>query len=70
MAQDETITYTQAKHVFNNAELKKDIVLQIDKINVPVFRKHLSEMIKRKESGKRFASRLLNNNQLKVIRIE
>jgi len=70
MSKDETFTYQQAKYIFNTAELKQDIVLDIDCNNVATFRKHLSEMIKRKESAKRFASRLLNNNQIKVIRIE
>ncbi len=70
MSTDQTYTYQQAKHVFNTAQLKQDIILDIEQNNVATFRKHLSEMIKRKESYKRFASRLLNNNQIKVIRIE
>ena len=70
MAMDKTYTYQQAKHVFNNAVLKDKIILDIEQDNFKIFRKHLSEMIKRKESTKRFSSRLLNNNQIKVYRIE
>jgi hypothetical protein len=66
---NETSTYKKAKEIFNTAELKKDLVLDIEAINVPIFRKHLSEMIKRQDSPKRFVSRLLNKNQIKVIRI-
>lgn len=70
MARDETYTYQQAKHIFNDAELKADVIITLDHLHAAIFRKHLSEMIKRKQSTKRFTSRLLNNNQIKVIRIE
>lgn len=70
MAANETGTYQQAKEVLNSAILKDDIVINIPANDVKIFRKHLSELIKRQQSGKRFTSRLLNNNQLKVIRIE
>ena len=70
MAKDETYTYSQAKHIFNNAELKADIIIDMQHSYAATFRKHLSEMIKRQQSGKRFTSRLLNNNRIKVIRIE
>lgn len=70
MANDITYTYQWAKDVFINAPLKTDIILDIPEGNISTFRKHLSEMIKRKQSNKRFASRLLNEKQIKVIRIE
>ena len=70
MATDTTGTYQQAKYVLNSAILKDDIILNIPADDVKIFRKHLSELIKRQQSGKRFTSRLLNKNQLKVIRIE
>ena len=70
MATNQTYTYEQAKGVFESAPLKEDIIIKVDKLNVHIFRKHLSELIKRKQSPKRFTSRLLKNNQLKVIRIE
>ena len=69
MATDLTGTYQQAKEVFSDAVLKRDLIIDIDAGNVRIFRKHLSELIKRNESNKRFTSRLLENNQLKVIRI-
>jgi len=70
MATDTTGTYQQAKHILSNAVLKDDIIINITSNDVKIFRKHLSELIKRQQSGKRFTSRLLNNNQLKIIRIE
>jgi len=70
MATNQTYTYQQAKDVLNSAILKEDIVLNIDSKHVNIFRKHLSELIKRQQSSKRFTSRLLKNNQLKVIRID
>ena len=71
MANNETHTYSLAKDIFNNAALKEDILLSIEAANVSIFRKHLSEMIKRKESNKRFTTRfVLNKNKLKIIRIE
>lgn len=70
MAADQTATYQQAKYAFNSIGLNDNEVLYIDADNYKIFRKHLSEMIKRKESSKRFASRSLNKNQIKVFRIE
>jgi hypothetical protein len=67
MAIDETYTYTQAKNVFDTLDLFETALIKVK--NVPIFRKHLSEMIKRKESEKRFTT-TLNKNQLEVIRIK
>lgn len=70
MASNITNTYDKAKELFNYAELKQDCFIDVHPDNVATLRKHLSEMIKRKESGKRFTSRLLDNNQLLVVRIK
>jgi hypothetical protein len=70
MAKDSTGTYQQAKSVLDGARLKQDIVIDIPEQDVKIFRKHLSELIKRRKINTRFASRILNKNQLKVIRIE
>jgi len=73
MSRDETYTYQQAKHVFNSLDLFKTINITIDNTNTKsmrIFRKHLSEMIKRKQSEKRFTTTSLNKNQIEVIRIK
>jgi len=69
MATDLTGTYQQAKDVFNNAGLKDDVIISIDYGNVKIFRKHLSELIKRSGSNKRFTTRIIDNDNLKIIRI-
>ena len=68
MATNETYTYQQAKQVFCDLDLFESITLNVQ--SVSIFRKHLSEMIKRKASDKKFSSSLLDKNQLEVIRIK
>ncbi len=70
MAINETNTYQQAKDVLNSLNLKQDTTIDIDSNNVKIFRKHLSELIKRQQLPYKFASRLLDNNQLMIIRIK
>jgi len=70
MANDETGTYQQAKHIFSSMNLHDVATINIDKCYVSIFRKHLVEMQKRNQSAQRFATRKLNNNQLKITRIE
>jgi hypothetical protein len=70
MAKDSTGTYQQAKSVLDGARLKQDIVIDIPEQDVKIFRKHLSELIKRQQLPYKFASRLLDNNQLMIIRIK
>lgn len=69
MAQDTTNTYQQAKTIFNSLGLKEDTFLDIDEINVKLFRKHLSEMIKRQGSSNRYATRYVGE-KVKVVRIQ
>lgn len=70
MASDITGTYTQAKHVFNTLNLHGYTIIDIDIDYWKIFRKHLVEMQKRNKSSIRFATRKVNNNQLKITRIE
>lgn len=70
MATDTTGTYSQAKHVFNSLGLHSYTVIDIDRDYWKIFRKHLVEMQKRHQSPVRFATRSLNNYQLKITRIE
>jgi hypothetical protein len=71
MAANKTYTYQLAKDIFNTASLKEDNYLSIYPEHISIFRKHLSELIKRKQSNARFTSRyLLDKNQLLVIRIK
>ena len=69
MAQDKTATYQLAKNVFTTLGLKDDVFLDINQGDVKIFRKHLSEMIKRQQSPNKYATRLMNN-RVKVIRIQ
>lgn len=70
MAEDITGTYKQAKEVFNTLSLKQDVIINIDADYIKIFRKHLSELIRRKHSAIRFTTRKLNKKQLRVIRID
>lgn len=69
MAYDTTNTYQQAKTIFNSLGLKEDTELDIPETDIKIFRKHLSEMIKRQQSGNRYATRFVGN-RVKVIRIQ
>lgn len=69
MAYDKSNTYQLAKNVFNTLGLKEDLNLSIPKNDVKLFRKHLSEMIKRQESGNRYATRS-TGDLVKVVRIQ
>lgn len=68
MANDITGTYQQAKDVFNTLSLHE--VATITTTDKAIFRKHLVEMQKRKQSNKRFATRNNGNNSVKITRIE
>jgi predicted nucleic acid-binding protein len=68
MANDITGTYQQAKDVFNTLALHE--VATITTTDKAIFRKHLVEMQKRKQSNKRFATRNNGNNSVKITRIE
>lgn len=69
MAEDISNTYQQAKTIFNTLGLKEDILLAIEQSNIKLFRKHLSEMIKRQQSGNRYATRLIGD-KVKIVRIQ
>lgn len=68
MASNITNTYQQAKEIFNSISLFDTTIIKVK--NASIFRKHLSEMIKRQKSDKKFTSTLLDKNQLEVIRIK
>lgn len=69
MAKNQTNTYEMAKQVFDTLGFREDIVLPLFMPNARIFRKHLSEMVRRQKSSKKFASRLVAEG-LKVVRIE
>lgn len=69
MAQNITNTYQIAKLVFDTLGHKEDMILDIQAENLPLFRKHLSEMIKRQNSSFKYATRLIGN-KVKVFRIQ
>jgi len=69
MAQNITNTYHFAKEVFNTLGLKEDVLLDIPIDTMKVFRKHLSEMIKRQQSSNKYATRVFGN-KIKVVRIQ
>lgn len=69
MAQDITNTYGIAKQVFTTLGLKEDTFVSVPKEHIKVFRKHLSEIIKRQKSNNRYASRYVDNG-VKIIRIQ
>jgi hypothetical protein len=57
-----TDTYSQAKQVFDTLGVKEEIVLPIQRDNIRLFRKHLSEMIKRRQSTNRYATRVVKDD--------
>ena len=57
-----TDTYSQAKQVFDTLGVKEEVVLPIPKENIRLFRKHLSEMIKRRQSTNRYATRVMKDD--------
>jgi hypothetical protein len=69
MAHNKTETYQKAKNVFTTLGLKEDVYLDIRQDDIKIFRKHLSEMIKRQQSANKYATRLIND-RVKVIRIQ
>lgn len=68
MANDTTGTYQQAKDIFNGLSLHEYCTIKVS--NKATFRKHLVEMQKRKASSKRFATRNMGKNSIKITRIE
>lgn len=69
MSQNKTNTYQLAKEVFDTLGLKEDSLLDVSSDNLRIFRKHLSEMIKRKESTNKYATRVFGKKVI-VIRIQ
>ena len=69
MAHNETNTYQYAKQVFTTLALNDKVTLPIPEDNLKIFRKHLSEMIKRKHSSNLYASRMMGDG-LMVVRIQ
>ena len=70
---DKSTTYQQAKDIYFNAKIMQDNTISIDTTDSTIvrnFRKHLSEFEYRQQQGKRFTSRILDNNQLLVLRIK
>lgn len=70
MAHNQTNTYQVAKTIFQTLGLKEDTYIQIPKEDIKLFRKHLSEMIKRQQSSNKYATRDAGSSGVKVIRIE
>ncbi len=68
MANDITGTYQQAKDIFNGLSLHDIATIEVS--NKATFRKHLVEMQKRQQSNKRFATRNIDKNSIKITRIE
>lgn len=68
MANDITGTYQQAKDIFNGLSLHDIAIIKVS--NKATFRKHLVEMQKRQQSCKRFATRNIDTDKLKITRIE
>ena len=54
--------YSQAKQIFDTLAIKEEIVLPIQRDSIKLFRKHLSEMIKRRQSTNRYASRVVKDD--------
>lgn len=59
---DSTQTYSQAKQVFDTLGIKEEVVLPIQRDAIKLFRKHLSEMIKRRQSTNRYATRVVKDD--------
>jgi pyrimidine operon attenuation protein/uracil phosphoribosyltransferase len=70
MAHNQTNTYQVAKTIFQTLALKEDTYIDIPKEDIKLFRKHLSEMIKRQQSTNKYATRDAGLSGVKVIRIE
>ena len=70
MSKDITGSYAKAKDVFLSLEFGNQEVISINDDHLKIFRKHLSEFIKRKNSDKLFYSRQLGKNRVLVGRIK
>lgn len=70
MAHNQSNTYQSAKIIFQTLGLKEDTYISIPKEDIKLFRKHLSEMIKRQQSSNKYATRDAGASGIKVIRIE
>ena len=69
MSKNTTNTYQSAKEVFDTLGFKEQITIDISERHIPIFRKHLAEMVKRKGSQNRYATRALGSS-LMIIRIQ
>jgi len=69
MSKDVTGTYQLAKDAYNRLSVNKKVYYQLDKTHSQLFRKHLLEMVKRKNSGEKYVTRC-DGLQLMVMRIE
>jgi hypothetical protein len=69
MSTNTTNTYSIAKHIFDTLGLKEDTIVPVPPANLKIFRKHLSEMIRRQKSNNKYATRLAGDS-VKVIRIQ
>ena len=71
MSKNETGTYQQAKHIYFNADVMQDIIINITGSNiVRIFRKHLTEFEYRNKQGKQFTSKILDESRVLVKRIK
>jgi hypothetical protein len=69
MSTDQTNTYQQAKQVFLTLGFREDTSVDIPEHHLKIFRKHLSEMVKRQKSSNKYATRA-ENGKVFIVRIQ
>lgn len=70
MAYNTTNTYQYAKQIFETLGVKEDIVINISVEYKAIFRKHLSEIVRRQQSANRYTTRQISENSMMVVRIK
>lgn len=60
MAQNYTNTYGVAKHIYQSLEVNNNVDIDIEIEHIKIFRKHLSEIIRRQKSSNKYITRVEN----------
>lgn len=69
MSKNKTGTYQLAKDVYNSLSVNEKVFYTLDKFRSRIFRKHLSEMTKRKKTANKYVTRFDGKN-IMIMRIE
>lgn len=69
MAHNFTNTYGMAKHIYQSLELNANVDIDIEIAHIKIFRKHLSEIVRRQKSSNKYITRM-ENGAVRVYRFQ